>query len=185
MAQFSPASVADDLSILVSVHPTVVCTHSFLLGINRVKQVFAIADPLSPAPFAIFSPAAVQVRRMETRNPVLTVNIIPLLLYFFPCRLIGEKTANGESVGDLRVAVIAFIAIEPEQHELTPNSPQLPTSAANPPAPSHRARENTWPAPDTSEPRPRTLHKPRCGRKHGPPAWCAARKCRRLRRSPS
>src|ERR1700678_1393536 len=47
------------------------------------------------------------------------------------------------------------------------------TSAASPRAPSHHARENTSPAPDTSAPRPHTLHRPRCGRKHVRPAWCA------------
>ena len=59
------------------------------------------------------------------------------------------------------------------------------TSAANPPAPSHRVRENTWPARDTSAPRPHTSRRPRCGRKRGRPAWYAVRRCRRPRRSPS
>jgi hypothetical protein len=58
------------------------------------------------------------------------------------------------------------------------------TSAANPPAPSHHARGNTWPALDTSAPRPHTWRKPRCDRKHVPPVWYAARRCRRPRRNP-
>ncbi len=65
-----------------------------------------------------------------------------------------------------------------------PNKLDKFTSAANPPAPSHRARENTWPAPDTSAPPPHTSHRPRFGRKHAPQAWCAVRRCRRPRRSP-
>ena len=162
MAQFSPAGVADDPPIIVSVYPTVIRTHSFLLQINRLQQVFAVADPLSSAPFAVFSPAAVQVGRMETRNSVLTVNVLPLLFYLFPCRLIGEETAYGESVRAFRVAVVAFVAIESKQHNTT--------SAANPPAPSHHAPENTWRTPDTSAPPPHTSHTPRCDTKHAPPA---------------
>jgi len=59
------------------------------------------------------------------------------------------------------------------------------TAAANPPALSHHAPENTWPVPDTSAPPPHTSHKPRCDRKHDPPASSATRRCRPPRQSPS
>ncbi len=65
------------------------------------------------------------------------------------------------------------------------NKSATSTSAANPPAPLHRARGNTWPARDTSAPRLRTSHKPRYGRKHARPAWCAARRYKPPQRSPS
>ena len=68
------------------------------------------------------------------------------------------------------------------KNRLFPGSPI--TSATNPPVPSHRAPENTWPARDTFAPWLHTSRKPRCGRRHGRPAWCAVRRCRRPRRSP-
>ena len=59
------------------------------------------------------------------------------------------------------------------------------TSVASPPARSHHARGNTWPAPDTSALLPHTLRKPRDDTKSVRRAPFATPQCRRPRQNPS
>ncbi len=73
----------------------------------------------------------------------------------------------------------------PNYEQAGASAPRALTAATNPPVRARRGRGNILPARGTLRRRLRTWRMPRCDRRRVRRAWCAARRCRRPRRSPS